>query len=146
MLFLHGVVSCDATRGSVFAVETVLQVEFGLSNQVIGSHQIPVINGDGERGIHRERGLHVKGSNTKTYICCLRWDEMSLCAQTPSHTTHMYTLIQLEWNSVINKVSLHVKGTVRGLSLLRRALMDELVLPKCLSLVCSVGLMRRRSL
>lgn len=71
---------------------------------------------------------------------------MSLCTQTARHTAHVCTLIQLEWNSVINKVSLDVKGTVRGLALLRRALMDELVLSRCLSLVCSVGLMRRRSL
>lgn len=50
-----------------------------------------------------------------------------------------YLCIQLEWTSVINTVSLDVKGTVRPL-------MDELVLSKCLSLVCSVGLMRRRGL
>lgn len=60
---LHGVVRSDPTGCSVFAVETVLKVQFGFSNQIIGSHQVPVIDRDGECGVHRECGLHVKGSN-----------------------------------------------------------------------------------
>lgn len=61
----------------MFAVETVLKVEFGFSNQIIGSHQVPVINWHGECGIHWECGLHVKGSDTMSYMLFemrVRWD------------------------------------------------------------------------
>lgn len=66
--FLHGIVSGDPTCGPVFAVETVLQIEFGLSNQVISSHQIPVIDWDGECWIHRERGLNVKAPKMNVFM------------------------------------------------------------------------------
>lgn len=57
----HGVAARDSTCGPVLAVEAVLEVQFGFSDQVVGAHQVPVVNGHGERGIHRERGLHVEG-------------------------------------------------------------------------------------
>lgn len=70
---LHGVVTCDATRGSVFAVVTVLQVKFRFSDQIVGAHQVPVIYRHSECGIHRERGLHVKRSDTMTNTAFVRF-------------------------------------------------------------------------
>lgn len=66
--FLRGVVTRDATCGSVFAIETVLKVQFGFSNQIIGSHQVPVVDWHSEGRIHRKRRLDVKGSDTRSCI------------------------------------------------------------------------------
>lgn len=57
----RGVASGDAAGGPVLAVEAVLQVQLGLADQVVGAHQVPVVDGHGEGGVHGERGLDVKG-------------------------------------------------------------------------------------
>lgn len=38
LLFLHGIAIWDTTGGPVFAVETVLKVQSGFSNQIISSY------------------------------------------------------------------------------------------------------------
>lgn len=58
--YTHCVAGAETTCCPVFAVETVLQVNLCLPNQVIGSHQIPVVDGHGEGGIHRERRFNIK--------------------------------------------------------------------------------------
>lgn len=88
-LSLHGVATCDTARGSVFAVKTVLKVQFGFSNQIIGSHQVPVIDWDSEGGIHRKCCLNVKGSDPRRCILfnekkgngAIRWRNDNLLAE-----------------------------------------------------------------
>lgn len=54
------VAAAETTGRPVLAVVTVLQVNLCLPNQVIGSHQIPVVDGHGEGGIHWERRFDIK--------------------------------------------------------------------------------------
>lgn len=45
----------------MLAVEAVFQVDLGFSDEVIGAHQIPIVHGHCQHGLHGEGGLDVKG-------------------------------------------------------------------------------------
>lgn len=45
----------------MLAVEAVFQVNLGFSDEVISAHQIPVVHGHCQHGLHGEGGLNVKG-------------------------------------------------------------------------------------
>lgn len=136
---LHGIVTGDAARGPVFAVETVLQVEFGLSDQVISSHQIPVIDWDGERGIHGERGLNVKAPKLKTFMLLrMEWDlsKVSVCENMcktfntfKERTSREIIYYRLRSTYYMHALSLYppVRGLVRRMSSLWGALTNEQV-------------------
>lgn len=54
------VLALQATEGSVFAVEAILQVNLGLPDEVVCSDHVMVIDQDGEQGLLWERGLDLK--------------------------------------------------------------------------------------
>lgn len=56
----HLVLALQATEGSVFAVEAILQVNLGLPDEVVCSDHVMVIDQDGEQGLLWERGLDLK--------------------------------------------------------------------------------------
>lgn len=58
----HWVIGWDATGGSVFAVKSILQVNFRLADQVISADQVPVVHGHHQHWLHGESGLNVKWS------------------------------------------------------------------------------------
>lgn len=57
---LHLVLILQATDGSVFAVEAVLQVNPGLANEVIRPDHVMVVDQHREQGLLWERGLDLK--------------------------------------------------------------------------------------
>lgn len=61
-LLVHGVGVGHPAGGSVLAVVAVLQVNLGLSNKVISPHQVPIVDGHCQHGLHGEGGLNVEGS------------------------------------------------------------------------------------
>lgn len=61
----QAVLSGESAGGSVSAVEPVLQVDAGLSYQVVPSHQVKVIDQHRQQSLLRKRRLYFKGSDKK---------------------------------------------------------------------------------
>jgi hypothetical protein len=57
---LHFILTLQATDGSVFTVKAILQVDLGLTNEVICPNHIMVIDQDGQQGLLWECGLNLK--------------------------------------------------------------------------------------
>lgn len=57
---LHFILALQATDGSVFAIEAILQVNLGLANEIICPNHVMVIDQDGEQGLLWEGSLDLK--------------------------------------------------------------------------------------
>ena len=60
--YSHFVLPGQTAVGPMFAVVSVLEVDLGFADQVIGPHQIPIVDLHRQHGFHGEGGFHLETS------------------------------------------------------------------------------------